>query len=263
MASFGPRMTAPRADWRSRSPNARSAPAASDWTSTWRRCRSPMTPGRLVADRRAVFGIGITSGCVGAAAAAACAARPRPRRRRAGERNRHDRRQQNSDVGRRPAGDRRRGPARGSDLGHRAGKTFQAASCVVMSKWGGNTVTKRRTKHEGVQPQPSARRAASTGRRAGARRQIKRRVRRLRHLRPSRGGQPHLPRPLRAAASRAGERRHRGVRRRARPPVEVDGLRRTRRFQKRRWRSCRAAWRSATSAIPPPATAAWTTRSPF
>ena len=47
-------------------------------------------------------------------------------------------------------------------------------------------------------------------------RQIQRRMRRLRHLRPSRSGQHDLPRPLRAAASRAGERRHRRVGRRSR-----------------------------------------------
>ena len=41
---------------------------------------------------------------------------------------------------------------------------------------------------------------------------FKRRVRRLRHLRTSRSGQHDLPRALRAAAPRAGERRHRRVR---------------------------------------------------
>ena len=46
-------------------------------------------------------------------------------------------------------------------------------------------------------------------------RQVQRRVRRLRHLRAPRGRQPHLPRPLRAAAPRPGERRHRHLRRRA------------------------------------------------
>ena len=47
-------------------------------------------------------------------------------------------------------------------------------------------------------------------------RQVQGRVRRLRHLRPPRGGQHDLPRPVRAAAPRAGERRHRRVRRRSR-----------------------------------------------
>ena len=47
-------------------------------------------------------------------------------------------------------------------------------------------------------------------------RQVQGRVRRLRHLRSSRSGQHDLPRPVRAAASRPGERRHRRVRRRSR-----------------------------------------------
>ena len=47
-------------------------------------------------------------------------------------------------------------------------------------------------------------------------RQIQRRVRRLRHLRSSRSRQHDLPRAVRAAAPRAGERRHRRVRRRSR-----------------------------------------------
>ena len=45
-------------------------------------------------------------------------------------------------------------------------------------------------------------------------RQVQRRVRRVRDLRASRGRQPHVPRPLCAAASRPGERRHRDRRRR-------------------------------------------------
>ena len=54
-------------------------------------------------------------------------------------------------------------------------------------------------------------------------RQIQGRVRRLRHLRPSRGGQPDLPRALCAAAPRPGERRHRRVRRHHDPPLARDG----------------------------------------
>ena len=50
---------------------------------------------------------------------------------------------------------------------------------------------------------------ASRRRRERPMRQVQRRVRRLRHLRAPRSRQPHVSRPLRPAASRAGERRHR------------------------------------------------------
>ena len=56
-------------------------------------------------------------------------------------------------------------------------------------------------------------------------RQVPGRMRRLRHLRASRGGQHGLPRALRAPASRPGKRRHRRVERRAGAPAAVDGLR--------------------------------------
>ena len=69
-------------------------------------------------------------------------------------------------------------------------------------------------------------------------RQIQGRVRRLRHLRPSRSRQHDLPRAVRAAAPRAGERRHRRVGRPAGAHLARDGLRRRHRSTARRCRSC-------------------------
>ena len=73
-------------------------------------------------------------------------------------------------------------------------------------------------------------------------RQVQGRVRRVRDLRPPRGLEPHLPRPVRAAAPRPGERRHRRVRRHADPRVEGDGVRQRGLRQRHARRSCRATW---------------------
>ena len=71
-------------------------------------------------------------------------------------------------------------------------------------------------------------RHAATHAGIGPARQTQGRMRRVRHLRSSRSRQPDLPRPLRAAASRPGERGHRRIGRRAGAHLEVDGARRRR-----------------------------------
>ena len=92
-------------------------------------------------------------------------------------------------------------------------------------------------------------------------RQVQGRVRRLRHLRPSRSGQPHLPRALCAAASRPGERRHRHGRRHADAHLARDGPRHGRLRRATRSRRSPGTSRSATPAIRRPARAGSRTRS--
>ena len=73
------------------------------------------------------------------------------------------------------------------------------------------------------QNRASATASTAARHRATHARQVQGRVRRLRHLRPSRGREPDLPRSLRAAASRPGERRDRRRRRRADARLARDG----------------------------------------
>ena len=85
-------------------------------------------------------------------------------------------------------------------------------------------------------------------------RQVQGRMRRLWHLRSSRGGQHDLSRPVRAAAPRTGERgalpRRTGRRCVCRARWGMSPTSST----PRRWRACPEHWPSATSAIRPPAT---------
>ena len=129
--------------------------------------------------------------------------------------------------------------------GIRPGKVLQAASCIDEAEHDDQAENRCTKTTAGRQPRRGWRSA----------RQIQGRVRRVRHLRPSRSRQPDLSRALRAAASRAGERGHRGIRRRTKCASRSRWATSPMRSPRRRSRSCPATSPSATSAIRRPATA--------
>ena len=119
------------------------------------------------------------------------------------------------------------GGARRRDRGARSGRRPRGVPARVIGRDRRQPAAdrgRRRDRHRSVRwTTPSARgrrRSSSTSRSVWPEehvRQVQGRVRRLRHLRSSRSRQHDLPRPLRAAAPRPGERRHCRVGRRAGP----------------------------------------------
>ena len=161
---------------------------------------------------------------------------------------------------------RHRGAGAGGGGGRAgAGRSGETGGNRLRIAVGGRSVDRsagrRRRAWSSVDRRSNSVACAKTGRPDEHARQVQGRVRRLRHLRSPRSGQHDLPRAVRAAAPRAGERRHRRVGRRAGPVSRGDGLRRRHLRRRDAGARCRADWRSATSATRRPARASCRTRS--